>query len=245
MGIRRRERWWHPAEGYPSCPNCREDYPNVRGQNEVWHEEALGAGWLAALRLATDRGHLVVAELRIFPADGDCRDAGTWRVERESIAHAARLVPRGGLTTRKLREVAIERALKAALPALRDHHEFIRLSAVDSEQQEHADEMPLAVTGMPAAVKAEQRRQNPRGVSDLYLAEIACRYERLWNDPATRRKVSKSLAAETGESESRARRLVFQARERGMLTGGGRGRSGGSATPTARTLLQRHAQGEL
>lgn len=243
MGIRVQDRWWHPWERFSSCPTCRQDYPGVRGQNEAWYETDLGDGWLAAFRLAAKNGHPIIAELRIFPNHPGKRDPGTWCVEQEGIANAVKFVPSGGITPKKVRGVTVEREMKTAIVALRDFYEFIRESAVDRDQLESDDEMPLVIAGMSAAIKAEPRRRKPGGALDVQLAEIARRYEQIYDNPDTRRTVTKSLAEEIGKSGGQTSRLIHQARERGLLSGGDqRGRSGGRATPRAHEILRNSRQ---
>jgi hypothetical protein len=52
--------------------------------------------WVAAYRLLVEEGRLIVAELRVFPAEQD-RDAGSW--SGELLGDNAK-APRGGLTAR-------------------------------------------------------------------------------------------------------------------------------------------------
>ncbi len=236
MGLRSRDRWWHPASGFPSCPNCRQDYPGVRGHNEAWWEVDIKDGWLAALRLAQAHGDVVVAEIRIFPNHLGSRDGGTWCVEWAGVERAVREVPRGGLTAAKIDNLAVENELKKAKEALEKFHQFMKDSRADLEQQENEDEMPLVISGMPAAAKSKYHRKIPGSISNLALARLAVRYEQLCAEPQVLH-VNESLAQEINESTRRTTKLIYQARERGFLSGGGRGKTGGHATDTAHAIL--------
>ena len=62
---------------------------------------------------AVQDGSPIVSELRVFPAEDDDNPYGKWSAEREgSLAEA----PPGGLTTRKLRQVTLDRYLRELLP---------------------------------------------------------------------------------------------------------------------------------
>jgi hypothetical protein len=80
-----------------------------RETHEVWLEQPLGAGWVAAQRLALQGGRVVVAELRVLPAERDWtgrpRPPGRWSVdERSGLAEP---VPSGGVTARQLRTIRL------------------------------------------------------------------------------------------------------------------------------------------
>jgi len=248
MAVQVAERWWHPAKDFPLCPGCRQDFPGLRPTPEVWQEVLLGGGWTVALRLAVQGGHPVVAELRVFPAEPGPRDAGRWSVETLGVAEAARFIPPGGLTARKLREVKVTEALTGALPELGRFVEWTRDAYVGAGDPGD----PTGVTGMESAARAGARRGRNREAqtSDRDLAQVAGIYERLAADPRTSRAVSRALAsvlakelphlASPGDplrAAQRARQLTHAARRRKLLTGGGKGRSGGALTPKARALL--------
>jgi hypothetical protein len=234
MTVRSTERWWHPAKDFPRCPTCRGDFPGLRPTAETWQEVPIGDGWLAALRLAVQDGHPVVAELRVFPDEPGRHDAGRWSVERLGIAEAVQFVPVGGLTTRKLRHVKIAAALTSALPGLAGFIASMRRAFVG----EHVGDLPLVLPGMESAVGAGIKRNRAATFPDRQLAEVAALYERLAKDPATSRAVSRALADALDEKVPRARQLTHAARARGLLTGGGKGRAGGVLTDKARALLE-------
>lgn len=228
------ERWWHPYKDSPVCPNCRREFPGLRGGTEVWQEVPIGAGWTAALRVGVQNGHPIVAELRVFPAEPGVRDAGRWSVEPLGIAEAARFVPPGGLTTRKLRDVKIAEPLVAALPHISGSIASTRAAYVGVDDP---GDLPLVVPGMESAAGAGVKRNRAAQVSDRELANFAARYMRLAESPTTSRMVSRALAKELGENVGRVRQLTHAARRRGLLTGGGKGRAGGVLTAKARALL--------
>ncbi len=223
------------------CPNCRQDFPGVRGTVEVWQEVPIGDGWTAALRLGVQDGHPVVAELRVYPDEPGRRPAGRWSVERLGIGEASRFVPPGGLTTRKLRDVKVAESLTAALPGVAGFIASMRAAYVGEGDP---DDLPLVVPGMEAAAVAGVKRNRAAQVSDRELAEIAARYAELAEGPSTSRAISRALSDQIGEDVARARQLTHAARRRGLLTGGGKGRSGGVLTAKARALLRQPANGQ-
>ena len=99
---------WNPERD--ACPSCQMKPPDeVTSQ---WLEAPLDDGWLLALRVGVQEGWPVVAELRVFPDEGDDRDSrwpGCWSAER--LGYLAP-VPPGGLTARKLREVRLDTLLR-------------------------------------------------------------------------------------------------------------------------------------
>lgn len=84
----------------------------------------------------------------------------------------------------------------------------------------------------------------PRGASgngDRFFAELAARYVQL---SAETDKAVEALAAEMGAKVSTTRNRIFRAREKGLLTSPGQGRTGGELTERAVNLLRGEHDGE-
>lgn len=129
-----------------------------------------------------------------------------------------RPTPHGGITARRLRTVQVEPLLDRARQTARRHL-----------GNELAEKELAALLHEPLL-----RRRGRRGHDDRFYAEVAMAYEGLH---ASSKRPIVDLAARLHLSPSRARDLVHEARVRGFLTAGQRGRAGGVATETARGLL--------
>jgi hypothetical protein len=194
-----------------------------------WLEAPLDDGWLVALRLSAQDGWPVVAELRVFPDEGDDRDSrwpGCWSAER--LGYLAP-VPPGGLTARKLREVRLETFLREQAKQLLAQRDTIL-------RRDHA----TAGTDNPELTHPGRKRAGSK--SDLELAQVAQEYIERCHDPRTAQRPTAALAAaRAGWTTTYARDQVHAARERGLLTSLGRGRQGGTLTPKAERLLHQGA----
>jgi hypothetical protein len=240
--LRTRERYWHPGVTHPDfdhCPRCDlrfgEYFGGGRRVLDMWLEESLGDGWLAAVRLVVQDGTPVASELRVFPEEPGRIDGGEWSAER--FGHEAQ-VPAGGLTSRKLREVKIYQYLSELLPEVMAR--WTRLMRYGmAEPSTSDDDLPSTLPGLPAAAHRGPRvRSRSAGVSDTELARIAAEYVSYCQDPATSRSPRKALAERMGLDPARVRDLIFAARERRLLAGGRQGRPGGTLTTTAIELLR-------
>lgn len=182
--------------------------------------------WTSALRLALQDGHLVVAEVRVFPNEPSRRAAGLWSYEELG---AAAKVPRGGLTTGLLRKVKLGSYVRYARRTLE------ALTKRLAEYLEHAPAGTGAefyrALASPAAPPARRRRGRP----DRFYARLAAGYLRAW-EHGSRRPVAE-LADQHGVPQPQMRDMLHEARERGLLTKGDPGKSGGALTAPARALL--------
>lgn len=225
-----RRQVWHPWVGFDRCPRCRQEFEGLRLHDELWLETAIDDEWVAAMRLGIDDGHPVVTELRIFPNEPGRREAGKWSVER--LGPEAQ-VPRGGLTTRKARQVKISEPLRDVLPELMAQWSHLLRAGLPKD---FGGPAPMTPRGIEGAARRGPRRA--RSISDRELAEVARDYVEAVNDPATARSPRVAVAKRRGTSPERIRDLIFAARERDLLTTAGWGKSGGALTQDAIELLE-------
>jgi predicted nucleic acid-binding protein len=122
--------------------------------------------------------------------------------------------PRGGLTTTKLRNVALTSLLARARETLADH----------APEAQHAS----------AYLGAERKMGRPRTITDLFLAQLAVAYEEALKTHAAPRK---AVAEQFGLSPERTRDYLKEASRRGLRTRGVHGRASGRATDRAKALL--------
>ncbi len=240
------ERWWHPAEGWPSCPTCKQDYPRSRGRVEHWVEATVEDGWCASLRLGVQDGHPVVTELRVFPDHSGRRLPGRWGVDELDDEAASRVVPRGGLMTRTVRRIKVPEMLRESIPQLIRWTEGMRAAYVGPEPAS-ADDLPLVAAGIKDATFVGVKRHRARGRSDEELTHIAALYVELAQHPEKARRIAQAVgdALVPPESSARARQLIHAARSRGLLSAVPKsGVSGGYLTAKAKHLLNTTRQVE-
>lgn len=184
--------------------------------------------WTSALRLALQDGHLVVAEVRVFPNEPNRKQAGLWSYQEIGVGAK---VPRGGLKTKLLRKVKLGAYAKSARQVV---------ESLTKRLAEYLEQAPAAVVPevyralrLPAAPPARRR-----GRPDKFYAHLADQYARAC-EHRSRRPVA-DLAERYGVPQPQMRDMLHEARERGLLTKGDPGRSGGELTPLALTMLVRH-----
>ena len=205
----------------------RQETPHFREEAvDAWCEVELGDEWVAAFRLFVQRGQVVVGELRIFPS----RDHGAYPGERrpglwiaEEMGRRAP-IPQGGLTKRRARNAPFNATLAVA------HRLFAQLAEIDDAA------VDPGVVLDPDVVRQIQRApaRNARA-SDERLAGLAARYVQL---AASNRAPLPELALEFDYSRGHVKRLLQEARRRGLLTEAPNRRAGGQLTDHARQLLE-------
>lgn len=180
--------------------------------------------WRAASRLAVQDGQLVVAELRVFPAEEAYPTPGVWSAE---VLGVAAPVPLGGLPGRLLRRVRLGQPAK--------HTErFLRMSKSKPLGQ-FFRELDLRA---PAERSEPSRPQRPRrGRPDLFYARLAAAYVKAVQRGEQR--PIRWLATQRRTEPATIRDMVHEARERGLLTPATQGKSGGALTPRALAMLGR------
>jgi hypothetical protein len=127
------------------------------------------------------------------------------------------LLEHGGITTAVLREVPVAKMLRRARAALND-----------------AASAGLIAAGSAEAFR-EHRRPGRRGRSDLDYAQFAASYVEWCGRSKT---PVKDMAAAEALDESTVRNVLYQARERGLLSSSGRGRAGGALSEKAKQLIR-------
>ncbi len=85
-----------------------------------------------------------------------------------------------------------------------------------------------------AVLSGKAHKVGPRSAGDLRRAEVARRYVELLTSPTPKA----TLAAELNLSINTVNSLLYQARDRGLLTSAGQGRAGGRLTPKATEILE-------
>ena len=211
IGVRRAE-----VKAASATPGCGRS---------VWYETPIDDTWMAAYRLAPQAGHVVVAELRVFPIEPErprssTRGAGLWSAEL--LGDTAR-VPRDGLSARVLRKVRMGEHSTKADEAL----EWWRRSG-----------MLEGFSGLGDT----RRRTRPTGPTrgrpghpPLYYARLARTYAAAVARQSPR--PTEEVAARHRLTVARARDLIHKARVRGFLTTTIKGRLAGALTPKAKAVL--------
>ncbi len=196
----------------------------VHVEPEAWVEEPLPGGWIAAFRILPDPdGSPTVAELRVFP-DHARRSAGRWAPEHPMV-NAREHVPRGGLTSRLLREIKVPGAVLFTQRLMDEYAKGWAALGADA----------VSELFEPHGLTDEGPKRGRPPLSDLELARAARIYERAVKDGQPIDRVREEL----GVSEDTARKRVGMARKRGLLTEAPPGRPGGRLTPKAKALLDR------
>jgi hypothetical protein len=207
-----------------------------RETHELWLEQPLSAGWVAAQRLTLQEGRVVVAELRVLPderlPDARRRPAGRWSVDDR--AGLASPVPSGGVTARQLRTVRLGPRLhlgpKAAALVRRLVTEAWASPAEASGQPEPAEGSP------PATKRLGRRKRGPAPWPDERYARLAVAYEKAVNqDP--RAAVVVTTRRLRFKNTAQARDALHRARLNGFLTPGKKGLADGRATDKAKRIL--------
>jgi hypothetical protein len=211
---------------------------------DLWVEAAIGDGWTAAFRVFEQGGSLIVGELRIYPEEPDEgnpdssaygpygeRRAGEWSAAK--LGDKARgQIPAGGLTARKARDVRFD-AVREAVREL--------LAKARIEQGVDVDELfqpggLLARQRIEPELLQQDRSRRRQTHDDHFLSQIAAIYVDLVRDS---REPAWETARTIGYSLAHTKRLLTEARRRGLLTGTTRRRAGGELTEKARALLAR------
>lgn len=199
------------------------------GESELWVElPAAGLdGWVIAGRFLRHADRLVLAELRVFPggskppverprgkAPVERRPIGEWSESPEALEGLGEVA----ITARLLRQVRVGDLYEVAQRQLEIMSRHTRSPAAKA-----------------LADVAPSSRPGRAGRPDSYYAAWAARYaERL---AAGSRSPVGDLAAEHGLSRAQVRDLVHEARVRGLLPKGAKGRADGQLTDKARRLL--------
>ena len=189
--------------------------PRDRRESAAWYEEDTEDGWRVAYRLLAQGDVVVIAEVRIFPADPARRGTlGEWSMESAAV-------PPGGMTD------AAVKALRVELPVERAREAFADLTRGRSREMASLDFIqPLG---------QDRNGTRPRRRDPLPLLKLAAAYVRLVE--ARHRAPVRAAAIECGYTRGYASKRLADARECGYLTPTSRGKAGGVLTPLACRLL--------
>jgi hypothetical protein len=169
-------------------------------------------GWRAEMRLALQRGRLVVASLSVTPA--------------------AEEIPAGGLVSRLLRQIPVHAHVRAIAERMQRPYQRQTLEVLFAETEvEGALDAMLAGPRAPASP-----RRGRRPVAEETLLQVAAAYSEATKAGSPR--PVEEAAARLAMTMPRARDYVHRARGRGFLTPAEWGRSGGQLTPKAHALLR-------
>src|SRR5215475_11585079 len=191
----------------------------------VWYETQIDDTWMAAYRLAPQAGHVVVAELRVFPLEPErprwsSLGAGRWSAE---VLGDTASVPRDGLSARVLRKVRVGEHSTKADEALEWWRTLGMLEGFSGLGDTRRRTTPTGPT-----------RGRP-GHPPLFYARLARTYAAAVARHSPR--PTEVVAARHRLTVARARDLIHKARVRGFLTTTIKGRLAGALTPKAKAVL--------
>jgi hypothetical protein len=243
------------ALGLPSIRLSKTDLKDVRyiEDRSKWLELDPQDGWTLFLRVSNQRGHPIISEVRLFPAEARKRRPAEW-----SGAYGADTgIPKGGITARQLRAVRLgqfhpllHRVLarwEQETPSNLKRWNDLRRGAIakgdeKGEPMTHAEQQQgiaaarakLFPWANPQSLPAKTRGRKGRSV--LELARMSAAYEKAC---LVKRPPIPEVAKHFHLSYAEARDAIHRARVLGLLTGGGRkGKGGGYLTSTAKTILK-------
>jgi hypothetical protein len=221
---KKRTGWWV----------VRIDADDPDSSTQVWVEGALPPEgfWFVAALFVLHRDRFVIAELRVFPGRGfqriTRRRDGTIKARVPPIGEWSRDLgvpddmPTAGITKRLLNSVAFH---KLALEAQ------TRLADVV------ADKPAVATFGDTLSLNEAAQRPGRRRRPDAYYLIWAERYVEALGRGST--KPNEDVAKRTRRHPTEVRDLVHEARIRGLLTRGERGKASGQLTPKALELRRK------
>lgn len=213
----------------PFRPTHRASEFGLIPDTSVWLESHLPPSWRVAMRLASQDGRPVVAEVRVFPnehgqpikephASAPGEWSGTYGARRSRL-------PSGGLTAGLLNSISL-RIFR------RDLHTIATKKDVTAVLQQLARADPsFPLDGAPSPTV---RRRSRAGLSDRAVLRVARVYERA---SLAERPVTEAVAQALTLSRSKARDAISRARYLGFLLPTTKGKGGGILTEKARKLL--------
>lgn len=221
--------WW---SGVPRLrPACDSVVTTETVWQAVWASRVVMPGDSVA-RMASvmmEVGEWVVAFE--WPADAIGSNAGgPSRMVIEPIGE----MPVGGLSSTVLRQINFREA------AERHREEQARQASARNRTRKD-----IAIfEKLREAERAELRRAlSEDGVTDYYLAFLSWQYVQAVG--AGQDKPVDNLAEDLGRSLNTVKSHLWQARKKGLLTGGSAGRKGGELSSAAEELLEPYAQAHL
>ena len=191
-------------------------------------------------------GQPVVAEIRVFPREStEGRPAGEWSAEVLGVYAKS---PQAGITAEVIRQVSVAEHRQVG----REFAEWLSGVAPDRASKftikvvPHSAKAPtrgaintkLTEAKFKAVLPTQKRKRGrPPIHGDQFFAELARDYAQRVAEGSAH--PTKDLAESRSMSRVRMRALLNEARKRRLLSGTGRGRSGGTITERARTVLER------
>jgi hypothetical protein len=203
----------------------------IEDDGEIWFEKLLDDGWVAAFRiLPSPDASPLVAEVRVFPGRTFAgRAAGEWWGSSPGSIRPRTPVPKGGLTTRKVREARPPGAELFTRELMREYVEGWRALGYD------ADAILFEPLGLSAtAPEPEPQLIGRPRVPDIDLADFAALV--LEKQRSGSRSPVKDAADEWHMQVDTARKWLSKAEDRGILTGRFQGRSVGRLTDLGQRL---------
>ncbi len=201
---------------------------------------------MAAYRLVPSRhGEPVIAELRIFPLEAARgRPAGRWSAEVLGIE--AKVPDERGISADLVRKISVGEHRQVGLEFWR----WLRQLSAAAQTVSERRTIPLKLTRslqalkgvpslkvyMPAPAPKHPKRGRPPLRSDAFYARIALDYTERVAQGSPRPTAAISQARNL--PQSKVRDMVHQARRRGLLSEGIRGRLGGQLTERGRKILE-------
>ena len=186
----------------------------------IYVETELEEGWwVYAVYLLVD-GEPTLAELRVFPEDGrdedeEAHDFGEWSQSLSGLASTT-----APLTSRLLRDLSLIALKNAAKPGLE------QMNLGEGRFKTIADSFVTS-----------ESKPGRKGRSDDHYLPIAIRYADLIAQGD--RSPVETLASQLKLRPAQARDLIHEARVRGLLTKGQRGRAGGVLTEKALEIVNK------
>ncbi len=219
-----------------------DEFPSGRGEmigtaDGTWINDALGDGWIVSHRVVERDGELLVAEVRIHAAPHGHKESMWFEASLLGRPDGpAPAIPRGGLSTRRVRQ-AIRTA--GAVDRVRaERRRDLDSDAFQGFQSQIQAKWGVRFPEFSREALATPRHVGRRGRSDLWYAQIAAVYVAAIENG--RRDVNVAVAEHLGGGYDAAfaRGAVGRARKRGLLTEPAKGRAGGHLTDKARKVLE-------
>ena len=199
---------------------------------QIWIEASIDQRWRAAARLVVQQGDVVVGEIRVFPRETrGGRAPGRWSAD---VLGARARVPRGGLTAQTLRAVRLGGHVTQA-------RDVLAWIVKRHGRKLFAPGHSLGELGLLPPDQARPRRARNAGRPDRFYARLAATYAGLVSRGV--RHPIKDMAKRRRVEPPTVRDWIREARVRGLLTTGTRGRASGQLTPFAQRVLKTPASG--
>ena len=194
--------------------------------DDFWFEMVLDDEWAVAYRIVAQPVGLAVGEVRVFPVEQAWREGKTPPGEWSGVLRGTKaLVPRGGVTSRLLRQVRIDRNIWYCLKILKAVTK--RRGTVDRPGQPGHGRAFVAYalerSGVrtqrmePTPIEARGRSRGRPRVPAKEYARLARAYQRLVLSGARGKQLHEALASKLGLTLSQVRNRIARGREYGFF----------------------------